>query len=468
LAWRGCQRVGQDRLRNGRERLAKNFGRHLPEGQEPPGAEVADACATCAERLLAEKKLQLVDELYLELSGQGEPDQVRMASAAWQFLDGFPMGRKSVYAKPSKARTQRGRIWPYCLCPKSKRPTLRSSSHELSVRSQPPVQALLVGALALRRDAAARGAVLAAASNKKEAVRLAALRAWDVRGRVGGENALGPDRRPARQRRKARPLAAASCDCAARVNETLARMIPERDARDRAELIPYPCGPKRRKRKARSEEVCRGPGCDGPQGVVEGAGSLARAEDVASLVDLLIRAKEDARDDAERAVAMVLKRPDRAGARVVIEKLDAAEAPGAQAALVRIASAVGDDGALPAMRKAVQSPDAGVRDAGRPRAGRVADARPVRGPRKPGAPRPAAGPSHHGPSRRHSAFGQGQRAHARTNDRPDRRVDPACRPDRRAEGDARGVWDGVRRSAHFAWPSGTSTIRSLAPRPASP
>ena len=59
----------------------------------------------------------------------------------------------------------------------------------------------------------------------------------------------------------------------------------------------------------------------------------------------------------------MLGRPDRPDLRAVLQKLETVEAPAARGSLIRLVSAVGDDSALPALRKAVQSGDAGVRDA---------------------------------------------------------------------------------------------------------
>ena len=77
-----------------------------------------------------------------------------------------------------------------------------------------------------------------------------------------------------------------------------------------------------------------------------------------------LRTRDEDRDNAEKAVAAVLNRAERPDVRAVLDKLETALTPPARAALVRIAmTAVADDRGLTALRKAVRSDDAVVRDA---------------------------------------------------------------------------------------------------------
>jgi len=59
----------------------------------------------------------------------------------------------------------------------------------------------------------------------------------------------------------------------------------------------------------------------------------------------------------------VLGRTDRPDLRAVLRKLETVETPAVRISLIRLASAVGDDSALPALRQALQSGDAPLRDA---------------------------------------------------------------------------------------------------------
>ncbi len=325
--------------------------------------EVAHACLTCADQLLAEKKGELAAAVYAQLSGPGERQEVRMAAL-----------RGAVLSNPGKAASA------VCEALVSGDPALENMAVQLVPevpgsaateqlakclgKASPPVQALLLGALAVRRDAAARSAVEAAASSKDQAVRLAALSALGTCGNdstarilldrtiAGAATAEGEAARNSLMRLRGTG-----------VNEILAGAIAQQGARAKAELIRILAARNAVGATADLKKAAEDADAAVRKEAWKALGSLARAQEAASLVDLLIRAREDDRDDAEKAVTAVLKRPDRPDVRAVLERLEAAQAPAARAALVRIVSMVGDDRALVMLRKAVQSADAVVRDA---------------------------------------------------------------------------------------------------------
>jgi len=76
-----------------------------------------------------------------------------------------------------------------------------------------PVQTLLLGALAVRGDAAARGAVEVAASSADRAARLAALNALGTLGNEATVKMLVSRTGTERKRRNVRPRGTASCGC---------------------------------------------------------------------------------------------------------------------------------------------------------------------------------------------------------------------------------------------------------------
>ena len=325
--------------------------------------EVAHACLSCAERMLDEKKHEQAAAIYAQLSGPDETGPVRMAAL-----------RGAVLSQPAKAADA------LCQALTSQDPALESMAIRLVPevpgpaatqrfaqclgKASPPVQRLLLGALAARGDTAARGAVEAAASSQDQEVRLAALGAL---GSCGDETSA-----KILMERITAGAAAAEGEAARsslvrlrgpRVNEALAGMISRQDARAKAETIRILAARNAVGAIADLKKAAEDPDAAVRKESWKALGSLARGQDVASLVDLVVRARDDERDDAEKAVAAVLRRPDRPDVRPVLRKLDAAQPPGAQAALLRILSAAGDDLALPALCKAVQSSDPGVRDA---------------------------------------------------------------------------------------------------------
>ncbi len=326
-------------------------------------AEVVEASLSCAGQLLAERKGAAAAALYAKLSGPGETEQVRMA--AW---------RGTVLSSPETSASV------VCAALTNGDPALESMAIQLVPevpgtaateqfaqclgKAPVPVQTLLLGALAVRRDAAARGAVQTAASSEDRTVRLAALNALGTLGDAtavkllvdramsGAEPAEGEASRNSLVRLRG-----------ARVNEVLTGMLAQGDAKVKAELIRILAA-----RNAASALPDLEKTAEAPDGMVrqeswKAMGGLAKTSNLAALLELLVRVREDEREEAEKAVAAVLKRTDRPEVTGVLQKLDAVETPAARISLIRLLAAVGDDSALPALRKAIQAGDAGVREA---------------------------------------------------------------------------------------------------------
>ena len=325
--------------------------------------EVAAALLTCADQLLAEGQNAAAAALYHPLSGPGETAQVRMAAL-----------RGTVRANPEQG------IGAMCGALTSGDPALESMALQLVpelpgtaateqlaqcvARTPGPVQALLLGALAVRGDVAARGAVQAAVASEDPAVRLAVVKAL---GTLGDESSVKPllDRTragvPTAERQAARESLIHLRG--PRINEVLTGLLVQDDASRQAELIRILAA-----RNTVSSVAVLEKAAEAADGAVrkeawKALGSLARTPDTAALLELLLRVRDEDRDDAERAVGAVLGRPDRPDLRAVLQKLETVEAPTARGSLIRLVSAVGDDSALPALLKAAQSSDAGLRDA---------------------------------------------------------------------------------------------------------
>ncbi|MCR4413729.1 MAG: HEAT repeat domain-containing protein, partial [Thermoguttaceae bacterium] len=231
-------------------------------------------------------------------------------------------------------------------------------------KAPPAVQGRLVGALAIRPDSAsARGAIEAAASGADAAVRLAALGAL---GTCGGEPALatlldrvlsGP---PAESEVARDSLARVR---GAQVSGRLAELLARGSARAKVEILRILAQRNAHDVVAAIQTTAEDPDSTVRSEAWKALAALARPEDGARLVELAIRARDGERDEAEKAVVAALRRQDRPDVRPVLERLDAAKSPAAQASLVRILGAVGDDRGLDALRKAAASGDATVRDA---------------------------------------------------------------------------------------------------------
>jgi HEAT repeat protein len=328
-------------------------------------AAVADATLACAQRLLAGGQPESAAAVYRQLSGADEAEEVRLA--AWrgtvlcqpdhaaelicQALTSGDAGRESTAL----------RLVPEA--PGGAAATARFA--ECLEQSSLPMQALLTGALAERRDSAARGAIETAASSPDAAVRLAALRAL---GTLGGESTVKllvermlsgagtPEGDEARDSLRRLP--------AAGVSEALAGMLAQQTPGAKAELV--------RILSARQASTVVGElaqaATDADATVRleswRALASVARPADVTRLLELVDRLEEETeREEAETAVVAVLKKAAVPDVSPVLQQLDAALPPAAHGSLLRILSAVGDDRGLPALRTRVRSDNATVRDA---------------------------------------------------------------------------------------------------------
>ena len=325
--------------------------------------EVTAACLNCAEHLLADGQNASAAALYLQLSGPAETDQVRMAAL-----------RGSVRANPAQG------VSAVCTALTSGDPALESMALQLAPElpgtaateqlalclpmTSVPVQALLLGALTIRGDVAARGAVQSAVSSGDPAVRLAAVSAL---GTLGNEAAVKTlvDRTKAEVATAERQAARNSLVHlrGPGINNVLTTLLSQSEVAQHAELIRILAA-----RSAVSSVAALEKAAEAADGTVrqeawKALGHLARASDVAALVELLVRARDEDRDEAEKSVGAVLGRSDHPDLRAALQKLETVETPAARVSLIRLVSAVGDDSALPALRKAVQSGDAGLREA---------------------------------------------------------------------------------------------------------
>jgi HEAT repeat protein len=231
-------------------------------------------------------------------------------------------------------------------------------------KASPEVQRLLIGALALRADAPSRAAIEAAASAKEPEVRIAALAALGTCGDESSVKTFLPIalKTPVTPEGDAARISLVRLR-SPRVNEALAGMLSHGDSPVKAELIRILVSRNATGTVAQLVKAAEDPDRQVRKEAWRAVGRLARAQDLPALLDLVVRTPEGEQEGAEAAVTVVLKRSDRPDLQPLLEKLETGKTPSAQRPLVRIASSVGDDAALPALRRAIQSEDAGVRDA---------------------------------------------------------------------------------------------------------
>jgi HEAT repeat protein len=325
--------------------------------------ETAHACLACADLMLAEKKVDQAAAIYALLSAPSETQSVRMAALRGTVLS-RPEKAASVVCKALTSGDAALESMAIQLVPAVPGPAASEEFAACLGKTPPPVRALLIGALAARRDAAVRRAIEAAASSDDPAVRLAALKALGTCGDETTVKALADRLVAGGQAAEAEAARMSLVRLRGPgVNGALADMISRPDARAKDELIRILAA-----RNAAGVTAALKKGAEDPDPAVrkeswKALGSLAKGQEADALVDLCVRVRQEDRDDAERATAVVVKRAAEPGLRAVLHKLDAPQAPAARAAILRIVSAVGNDLALPAMRTAIRSDDATVREA---------------------------------------------------------------------------------------------------------
>jgi len=148
-----------------------------------------------------------------------------------------------------------------------------------------------------------------------------------------------------------------------RINEVLTGLLSQNDPGRQAELIRILAARNAASSLAALEKMAEATDATVRKEAWKALGSLASTPDVPALLELLVRVRDEERDDAEKAVGAVLARSDRPDVGVVLQKLEIVDAAAARVSIIRLVSSVGDDSALPVLRQAVQSGDAGVRDA---------------------------------------------------------------------------------------------------------
>ena len=350
--------------RIGGDAAARALQKALASAKGRLRAEVADACLICADGLLADHQPAAAAALYAQLSGAAETEPVRMAAWRGTVRSNPEQGAGAVRAALTSGDPALVSM-ALQLVPEMPGTAATEQLAQCVAKTLGPVQALLLGALAVRGDAAARGAVQAAVSSDDPAVHLAAVKAL---GTLGDETSVKPliDRAAEGAAKTAERQAARNSLVqlrGPRINEVLTGLLSQEDASRQAELIRILAARNAVGSLAALEKAAEAAEATVRKEAWKALGGLARTSDAAVLLELLVRARDEERDEAEQAVGAVLSKSARPDPRAVLQKLEAIEAPTARGSLIRLVSAIGDDSALPALRQAVQSGDAGLRDA---------------------------------------------------------------------------------------------------------
>lgn len=324
-------------------------------------AAIADACLVQAEHLLNTDRGGQAAACYARLSGPDQADPIRMAALRGLTLADPAAGTAAVCAALCSGDPALESMAIQCV-PEVADATATAAFAACLGKVSTPMQALLLAALARRGDAAARGPVEAMATSADPAVRRAALVAL---GALGDETTVSLLLTQVLTSADTADSAAARDSLVrlrtSRANRALIDLLASGNARAKVEIIRLLAARRAVDARPDLQRLAADPEAAVRLESWKALGALARADDAPALLDLLERARDDERDEAEKTVGTVLRGPT--GGDVLLPRLAAAAAPAVRAALVRVASSLGDDRLLPALRQALQSTDASVRDA---------------------------------------------------------------------------------------------------------
>lgn len=325
--------------------------------------ELVDACLNCADQMLAADQSGPAVALYTQLSGPSETEQVRMAVLRGT-VRAIPEQAAGAVCRALTSGDTALENMALQLVPQVSGAAATEQFAECLSKVSPPLQQLVLNALAVRGDAVARSAVEAITSSADPAVRIAALNAL---GTLGDETAV-----PTLVGRIEAGVETPEGDAARnglvrlrgpRVDEVLTGLLSPGDTGGKIQLIRILAARNATDAISALKTAAADPDATVRKEAWKALSGLARAQDLQSLLELLVSAQDDERGDAESTVATVLRVPDQPDLSELLQQLDTIRTPSARCSLVRIASTVGDDGALPALRKEVQSDDASIRDA---------------------------------------------------------------------------------------------------------
>jgi len=229
----------------------------------------------------------------------------------------------------------------------------------------PDAQVLLIGALARRGDTAANESVLKATGSASAEVRAAAVAALAD---IGDASCVAMLARAAADAKTDSEKQAALLSLRRLkgdgVDDAITKSMAAAKPDARAPLIDVLLS---RSAAGAVPAILKEAG-GGDEGVRKAAfralGVLARAKDLAAVVDLLVGLKGDAgRDDAERTVIEVARKVEDEGADAALAALAKATSAAAKGSLLRVLRGIAGAKALDAVKTAVRDSDSGIQDA---------------------------------------------------------------------------------------------------------
>lgn len=326
---------------------------------------VVNAYLMCAEQWLAQGRKSDAATIYAQLAEPSESPRTRMAALRGRIVtdkeNAMVVLTRALVGEDSALQSM-----AIQLVPEVADETATATLAKLLPQTSEPVQALLLNALAVRGDKSALEAVTGAAHSQDPAVRVAALKAL---GRLGDASTLNllAERivrgAEGAEREAARASLAALPD--PEVNTAILKLMASADTELNVGLIGALISRNATDKVGDLLNATENPDLKISKEAWKGLGELARERDVPSLLDRLTQVGDPQLAAAEAALVAVLHNSPQAGKAIapVLAKLDVATDSPVQAMLLRVVSAIGNDSGLPAVRKALGSDNADVRDA---------------------------------------------------------------------------------------------------------
>jgi len=327
---------------------------------------IADAMLACADRLASQGKKGRAVAVYTALGSPDEPVPVRCAALRGTVLCDPGNAASTILGTLRSRDTALHPVAAQLVGKVSDIEGIRTIASALP-EFPPAAQAQVLASLAPYRDAGVQKAVVAATAGKVSEVRIAALR---TAGSMGDAGAVSTLARAAALSTGAEQKEARSSLYALRgpgVDDSILVLLPRVDGRTKVELLKAAAERRISKAVPLAFQAARDP--SGPVRIesAKALKSLAGAEDLPAMVDLLVQARDETyRREQELAVVVAARRiPDRARQdEAVLAAYPRVKDKKARSSLISVLGKIGAPASLPTLRAVLKDPDPEIRLAG--------------------------------------------------------------------------------------------------------
>jgi len=325
---------------------------------------VLDAYLRCADRLAAKGQKDAAGAIYKQLYAAGEPMIVRVAAARGMIETAGDKTSEVIVEMLKSADKPIQTVAIATLKEVAKTNVIKAAAEQMA-NLEAGQQAQLISALTDCGDKVALPTVLAAAKNSHDLVRVTALRAMGTLGDVSSVDMLvgaaavsGGEEQKAAQESLYRLRGAD-------VDDAILEKLPEADAKAKVELV-RSC--EQRDIKA-SVPVLMKTAKDADAKVriesIKAMRAVAGPQDISALIELQLAASGNDRNELEKTVVAVTRKipEDKGQATNVLAALPMAKDVDAKCSLLSVLGKIGDEAALPVLRKSLGDKEDKITDA---------------------------------------------------------------------------------------------------------